>query len=130
MNLQLAPQEIKPYHAGANGPMADAQITQHNQITRQMNLIGKSGGSKKRKMKGGTQQILVPAPIPGSANPSQTQNIYTQLAKLHAGSVNNATYDNKIGGKKNKNKNKSRRKNKRNHKKFKKLKTTYKKIRY
>lgn len=117
----MKPQVLPPLSTGATSPMASAQIAQQQQIERQMALVGKSGGSKRSKIKGGAQ-IQVPSVQPGAVNPQQTADSYKALTQVSEQQMAQAVYDNKVkmGGYKKSRKNrkgkKSRRKSRKNRK--------------
>jgi hypothetical protein len=87
-------QVIKPLATGATSPMQSAQFQQQQQIKQQMELIGKTGGSKRRKMFGGSNaRILVPTVQPGVPNSQQTAAQYTDLTALASKQASEAKYD-------------------------------------
>lgn len=105
----MPPQIIQPLAPGATSPMQSAQIQQQQQTDKQMALIGKSGGGKRRSCKrrsckrrqyrGGANgvanntQIIVPSVQPGAVNASQTESQYTQLAALSSKQASESVYD-------------------------------------
>jgi len=98
----MKPQVLPPLSAGATSPMASAQIAQQQQIDKQMALIGKSGGGKrrmnggKRRMNGGATQILVPSVQPGAVNSQQTADSFKALTQVAEQQAGQAVYDNKV----------------------------------
>jgi hypothetical protein len=91
----MKPQVLPPLSAGATSPMASAQIAQQQQIDKQMALIGKSGGGK-RRMNGGATQILVPSVQPGAVNSQQTADSFKALTQVAEQQAGQAVYDNKV----------------------------------
>jgi len=98
----MKPQVLPPLSAGATSPMASAQIAQQQQIDKQMALIGKSGGGKrrmnggKRRISGGATQILVPSVQPGAVNSQQTADSFKALTQVAEQQAGQAVYDNKV----------------------------------
>ena len=85
-------QNIPPLQAGATSPGKSAIMTQNQNTSQQMALIGKSGGARKRRYRGGNA-IIVPAPPPGSVNQSETAAEYTNLTKLAEQQAAQSVYD-------------------------------------
>ena len=104
-------QTLTPLAFGATSPMDSARIQQQHQVTRQMALIGKSGGARKsrsrksrsrsrsRRLKGGATgvanntQILVPSVQAGAVNQQQTALQFAQLTELASRQQSQAMYD-------------------------------------
>ena len=91
-------QKLLAYPSGSTSPGNAALKLQQEQTSKQMALIGKSGGSKKRKyrVKGGSTQprVLVP-PVPaGTVNSSATSENYAELTKLAQQQSTQSAYDN------------------------------------
>jgi len=91
----MKPQVLPPLSAGATSPMASAQIAQQQQIDKQMALIGKSGGGK-RRMNGGATQILVPSVPAGAVNSNETAMNYKALTQVAEQQAGQSVYDNKV----------------------------------
>ena len=91
----MKPQVLPPLSAGATSPMSSAQIAQQQQIDKQMALIGKSGGAK-RRMNGGATQILVPSVQPGAVNSQQTADSFMELTQVAEQQAGQSIYDNKV----------------------------------
>ena len=91
----MKPQVLPPLSAGATSPMASAQIAQQQQIDKQMALIGKSGGGK-RRMSGGATQILVPSVPAGAVNSNETAMNYKALTQVAEQQAGQSIYDNKV----------------------------------
>jgi hypothetical protein len=96
------PQVVTPFPGGANSPMTAGIVNQQNATIKQMELIGKSGGSNikskprklKKYMKGGVAPVIQVTPVPsGSLNQAETTENYTQLAGLANKVEINSTYD-------------------------------------
>lgn len=95
-------QEIQSFPDGANSPMTAGIKMQQQQAAGQMALIGKSGGTmrrrirrhKRRNMLGGAVGVLVPAVSPGAVNGGQVSQQYADLTKLATSGANNAAFDN------------------------------------
>jgi hypothetical protein len=92
-------QERQSFPDGANSPMTAGIASQNQQVARQMALIGKSGGSKRRRhirrnMSGGAVDVLVPSVPAGAVNGGQVSQQYADLTKLATAGANNAAFDN------------------------------------
>jgi hypothetical protein len=97
-------QTVPAYPSGANSPMTAGIKMQQQQTEQQMNLIGKSGGKRRKSRSrsrsrrkthlfGGKAVVQVP-PVPaGAVNPSQTTNNYSELTKLSQQQSTQAVYD-------------------------------------
>jgi hypothetical protein len=90
-------QEIQSYPAGANSPMTAGIKMQQQQVSGQMALIGKSGGSRRRhrrrNMLGGTD-VLVPPVSSGAVNSGQVSQQYAGLTTLAETAKINSGFDN------------------------------------
>jgi len=87
-------QKLPAYPSGATSPGNAALKLQQEQTSKQMALIGKSGGSKRRKYRGGDiPRILVP-PVPsGTVNSNATSENYTELTKIAQQQATQSVYD-------------------------------------
>jgi len=92
-------QQIQSFPDGANSPMTAGIAAQNQQVARQMALIGKSGGSirrrhKRRNMLGGAVGVLVPAVPAGAVNAGQVSAQYADLTTLAQTANTNSSFDN------------------------------------
>jgi hypothetical protein len=78
----VKPQTVQAYPSGANSVATAGVVTSQQAADKQMSLIGKTGG-KRRRLKGGASQILVPP---------------MQLAYQDRGGTGNTMSDNQING--------------------------------
>jgi hypothetical protein len=92
----MPPQTIIPLATGATSPMSSAQIQQQQAVQKQMSLIGKTGGSKRRKMKGGTTFIQVPPVQPGTPNYTQNTNTMKQITQVASIQQEQAKFDSQV----------------------------------
>ena len=87
----MPPQKIPPMPVGATSPMNAGIIKQQQQINQQMALIGKSGGSTKRHLIGGTASPVVQVP-PVTGGPQNVEAI-TQITGVAQKIQGDAVFD-------------------------------------
>jgi hypothetical protein len=97
----MPPQTITPLAAGATSPMSSAQIQQQQAVQKQMSLIGKTGGSRRKRLKGGANLIQVPPIQPGTPNQTQNTNTMKDITRVAVTQQEQAKFDSQVktGGK-------------------------------
>jgi|APGre2960657423_1045063.scaffolds.fasta_scaffold13656_3 hypothetical protein len=85
--------------ASQAGSPRDAAITQSNERMRLQTELTKSGGGKRRKYRGGAQEVtLVPSPLSSPQGAGGTTNDVTMKSMSNiTQSTENSTFDNSVG---------------------------------
>lgn len=94
-STSMPPQEVPAMPPGSKGPMDAGIKMQQQQTTNQMFLIGqgKTGGSRRRHMRGGVVVQVPPVPT-GTPNSGATGDSYKGLTTLSQQQSSQAVFDN------------------------------------